>query len=61
MVDDYGPPHESDDITHFGWEFRDGIPVAVIAQCDPAPTQLIDAIKCECKACLAAADSLAVL
>ena len=49
-ADQHGPPHESDDITHFGWEFRDGIPVPVIAQCDPAPTQLIDVIKCQCKA-----------
>ena len=47
---EHGPPHESDDITHFGWEFRDGIPVRVIVQCDPAPAQIIDVIKCECKA-----------
>ena len=30
--------------------FRDGIPVPVIAQRDAAPTQLIDVIKCQCKA-----------
>jgi len=49
VADDYGPPHELD-ITHFGWEFRDGIPVAVITQYNPAPTQLIGMIKSECKA-----------
>ena len=35
---------------HSGWEFRDGIPVPVIAQWDPAPTQLTDVIRCQCKA-----------
>lgn len=34
------PPDESADITHFGWEIRDDIPVPVIAQGDPAPPEL---------------------
>jgi hypothetical protein len=43
------PPDEAADITHFGWEIRDGIPVPVIAQGDPAPPELIDVIRCQCK------------
>ena len=46
-ADERGPPHESDDITQFGWEFHDGISVPVIAQRDAAPTQLIGVIKCQ--------------
>ena len=45
-----GPPNESADITHFGWEVRDDIPIPVIAQGDPAPPELIDVIQCQCRA-----------
>lgn len=44
------PPDESADITHFGWEIRDDIPVPVIAQGDPAPPELIDILRCQCRA-----------
>ena len=49
-ADHQGPPDESADITHFGWEIRDGIPIPVIAQGDPAPPELIDVIQCQCRA-----------
>ena len=42
--------NESADITHFGWEIRDDIPIPVIAQVDPAPPELIDVIQCQCRA-----------
>ncbi|MCG7883058.1 MAG: hypothetical protein JAY96_15870 [Candidatus Thiodiazotropha endolucinida] len=45
-----GPPDESKDITQFGWEFRDEIPIPVIAEGDPAPPELLDVIRCQCKA-----------
>ena len=45
-----GPPNESADITHFGWEIRDNIPIPVIAQSDPAPPGMIDVIQCQCRA-----------
>ncbi len=48
-ADQLAPPTESADITQFGWEYRDCIPVPVVANCDPAPPQLIDIIKCQCK------------
>ena len=44
------PPDESADITDFGWEMRDGIPVPSIAPGNPAPPELIDVIQCQCKA-----------
>ena len=49
-ADQHSPPEESVDITHFGWEFKDGIPIPVIDHSDPAPSELIDIIKCQCKA-----------
>jgi hypothetical protein len=49
-ADHQAPPDESADITHFGWEIRDGIPVPLIAQGDPAPPELIDVIQCQCRA-----------
>ena len=49
-ADHQGPPNESADITHFGWEIRDDIPIPVIAQGDPAPPELIDVIQCQCRA-----------
>ena len=50
VVESIGPPDESADITHFGWEIRDGIPIPVIAQGDPAPPELINVIQCQCRA-----------
>ncbi len=44
------PPDKSANITHFGWEIKNGIPVPVTDQGDPAPPQLIDVIRCQCKA-----------
>ena len=44
------PPDESTDITHFGWEIRDDIPIPVVAGGDPAPPELIDVIRCQCRA-----------
>ena len=41
-ADHQGPPNESADITHFGWEIQDDIPIPVIAQGDAAPPELID-------------------
>lgn len=49
-ADQQAPPDESANITHFGWEIQDTIPVPVIAQGDPAPPELIDVIQCKCKA-----------
>jgi len=49
-ADQHSPPEESVDITRFGWEFKDGIPIPVIDHSDPAPSELIDIIKCQCKA-----------
>ena len=45
-----GPPDESTDIIQFEWEFRDDIPFPVIAEGDPAPPELLDVIRCQCKA-----------
>ena len=45
-----GPPDESTNITLYGWEVRDDIPVPVIAAGDPAPPELLDVIRCQCKA-----------
>ena len=44
VADHQGPHNESADITHFGWEIRDDIPIPVIAQGDAAPRELIDVI-----------------
>ena len=49
-ADQQGPPEQSTDITQFGWEFKDDIPIPVIAHGDPAPSDLIDVIKCQCRA-----------
>ena len=43
-------PEESVDITRFEWEFKDDIPIPVIDHSDPAPSELIDIIRCQCKA-----------
>ena len=49
-ADQHSPPEESVDITRFGWEFKDDIPIPVIDHSDPAPSELIDIIRCQCKA-----------
>ena len=42
---------ESADIIQFGrWEFRDNIPVQVIAEGNPTSPELLDVIRCQCKA-----------
>ncbi|KAK3098071.1 hypothetical protein FSP39_015885 [Pinctada imbricata] len=45
-----GPPIEAMDITNFGWTFEDGFPVPVIDQGIPAPPELTEVIRCQCKA-----------
>ena len=49
-ADQQAPPTESTNITHFGWEFQDGVPIPVVAAGDPAPPELVDVIKCQCRA-----------
>ena len=49
-ADQQAPPAESDNIIHFGWEVKDCIPIPVVAVSDPAPPELVDVIKCQCKA-----------
>ena len=49
-ADQHSTPIESVDITRFGWEFKDGIPIPVIDHSDPAPSEQIDIMKCQCKA-----------
>ena len=44
------PPAESSDVTHFGWEILHDIATAGMAKDDPAPPELIDVIRCLCKA-----------
>ena len=48
-ADEQAPPQESADITQFGWDIKEGIPIPVTDQGDPAPPQLIDVICCQCK------------
>ena len=48
-ADHQAPPDESVDITAFGWDIQDGIPVPVTSKSDPAPPELIDVINCQCK------------
>ena len=42
--------NESDDITNLGWVIQDTIPISVVAQGAPVPPELLDVIKCQCKA-----------
>ena len=49
-ADPQAPPNESADITHFGWNIQDNIPIPAIAQGAPAPPELVDVIRCQCKA-----------
>lgn len=48
-ADQQAPPDESVHITQFGWEIQENIPIPVIAQGVPAPPELIDVIRCQCK------------
>ena len=48
-ADQQGPPAQSTNITQFGWEIKDGIRVPAVAQGDPAPPELINVIRCQCK------------
>jgi hypothetical protein len=47
-ADKQGPPEL--DITKFGWEIKDDIPVPAIANQLPGPTELMDVVRCNCKA-----------
>ena len=49
-ADQQAPPAVSATITDFGWEVRNGIPVPVMASSDPAPPELVDVIRCLCRA-----------
>ena len=49
-ADQQAPPDQSSDITHFGWIIQNDIPIPAIAPGAPAPPELIDLIKCSCKA-----------
>ena len=49
-ADHQAPPGESADITKFGWEIHDSVPIPIIAKGDPAPPELIDVIRCQCRA-----------
>jgi len=49
-ADHQAPPAESSNITNFGWHVTDGIPTPVLDQGDPAPPELIDVIRCQCRA-----------
>ena len=37
-------------ITHFGWVIQNDIPIPAVAQGAPAPPELVDVIRCQCKA-----------
>ena len=41
---------ESNDITNLGWVIQDTILILGIAQGAPVPPELLDVIKCQCKA-----------
>ena len=41
---------ESNDITNLGWVIQDTIPIPGVAQGAPVPPELLDVIKCQCKA-----------
>ncbi|CAG2060238.1 unnamed protein product, partial [Timema podura] len=44
------PSYESGDITQFEWNLKEGITTPVTANVDTAPPELIDILKCQCKA-----------
>lgn len=47
-ADQQAPPEL--DITKYGWEIQDGIPVPAISDQPPAPQALMDVVRCGCKA-----------
>ena len=49
-ADHQAPPSESADITNFGWDMQEGIPVPKMNQNDPVPPNLMDVIRCQCRA-----------
>ena len=49
-ADQEAPPDESADITHFGWIIQNDIPIPAVAQDAPAPPELVDVIRCQCRA-----------
>lgn len=49
-ADHQAPPSESGDITNFGWDMQEGIPVPKMNQNDPVPPNLMDVIRCQCRA-----------
>lgn len=49
-ADQQAPPEVSATITDFGWEVQNGIPVPVMATGVPAPPELVNVIRCQCRA-----------
>jgi len=49
-ADQQAPPDQSSDITHFGWIIQNDIPIPAVAPGAPGPPELVDLIKCHCKA-----------
>ena len=49
-ADQQAPTVVSVTITDFGWEFKNDIPVPVMATTDQAPPELVDVIRCQCRA-----------
>ncbi|MEE8115221.1 MAG: hypothetical protein V3T23_12820, partial [Nitrososphaerales archaeon] len=47
-ADQQAPPEL--DITKYGWDIRDGIPVPATSATPPAPLDLMDVVRCGCKA-----------
>jgi hypothetical protein len=47
-ADQQAPPEL--DITQYGWEIKDGLPVPRIADQLPGPRDLMDVVRCSCKA-----------
>ena len=48
-ADQQAPPAVSANITDFGWEVQNGIPVPVMATGEPAPPEFVDVIRCQCR------------
>ena len=46
-ADQQAPPAVSANITDFGWEVQNGVPV--MATGEPAPPELVDVIRCQCR------------
>ena len=47
-ADQQAPPEL--DITKYGWEIKDGIPVSATSDQPPGPQDLMDVVQCGCKA-----------